>query len=179
MEKLPEHLGGHLNKTHTDRGVLVWAINKFNIKSMIDIGCGPGDMVNIAKERNLEVLGIDGDFTLNLTEPDFLICDFTIEKPKIDRTFDLAWSVEFLEHVEEKYMDHYMEAFKSAKYIICTAAPPGQAGHHHVNCQPKEYWFDKFKQYGFEYDKEMTQEMKNNSTMKKGFIKSNGMFFTS
>ena len=40
MEKLPDHLGGHLNKTHTDRGTLLYLKNKYNIKSMIDIGCG-------------------------------------------------------------------------------------------------------------------------------------------
>ena len=44
MEKLPDHLGGHLNKTHTDRGTLLYLKNKYNIKSMIDIGCGPGAM---------------------------------------------------------------------------------------------------------------------------------------
>ena len=30
-----------------------------------------------------------------------------------------------------------------------THAVPGQAGHHHVNCQPQEYWINLLSQKGF------------------------------
>jgi len=30
-----------------------------------------------------------------------------------------------------------------------THAVPGQAGHHHVNCQPAEYWVEKLATRGF------------------------------
>ena len=42
MSELPKHLGGHLNKTHVDRGSLEILKRRFDIKSMLDIGCGPG-----------------------------------------------------------------------------------------------------------------------------------------
>ena len=45
---LPEHLGGHANTTWHDEGSIDFFINKFNIKSMIDIGCGPGMQTEIA-----------------------------------------------------------------------------------------------------------------------------------
>lgn len=40
---------------------------------------------------------------------------------------------------------------------VVSLAPPGQGGHYHVNCQPLEYWEEKFKGHGFRHmpEKEM------------------------
>ena len=62
----------------------------------------------------------------------------------------MGWSVEFLEHVEEKYQDFYMQAFAKCKYVVCTAAGPGAPGHHHVNLQPQGYWLEKLALYGLQ-----------------------------
>ena len=62
--KLPNHLGGHLNKTHVDEGSLTWIINTFNIKSFLDVGCGTGGMVELSESKGIKSLGIDGDHTL-------------------------------------------------------------------------------------------------------------------
>ena len=62
---LPEHLGGHNGTTQNDIGALEWAIKKFDIKSMVDVGCGTGRMVRMAEERGLTSMGIDGDGTID------------------------------------------------------------------------------------------------------------------
>jgi len=180
MTDLPEHLGGHLNKVHVDRGILLNMINTCGVKSMLDIGCGPGDMVELARNRRLDAVGIDGDFTLELNPTLFVTHDFTtgtVTDPLVDKEFDLAWSVEFLEHVEEKYIPNFMPEFAKCKHVVCTAAPPGHTGHHHVNCQPTEYWIDVFGEYGFSYDGDKTTELKEASLMRKPFYKKHGMFF--
>lgn len=46
---LPEHLGGHKNRTHLDEGSLDHCIKILQVKSMLDIGCGPGGMVEIGR----------------------------------------------------------------------------------------------------------------------------------
>jgi len=56
MKELPKHLGGHQNKTHLDVGTLEFFKSTFNIKSMLDIGCGPGGMVNLAQEMDYTLL---------------------------------------------------------------------------------------------------------------------------
>ena len=176
---LPKHLGGHLNKTHIDNGSLDWAIRLFKVKSFLDIGCGPGGMVELAISKNLQSLGIDGDFTLKrFDKSKFVIHDFTQSPLVLDKDFDLCWSCEFVEHVEELYIDNYMKTFISAKNVIMTYAPPGTPGHHHVNCKPAEYWIDIFQNYNFKYDDALTNELKTHSTMKKPFIQKNGLFFT-
>lgn len=184
QDSLPSHLGGHLNKTHNDRGTLTFLINEYNIKSFLDIGCGPGGMVQLAKWRGLDSLGIDGDWEVpKEAEAKILIHDYTtgpapLEQASLRIEFDLGWSVEFLEHVEEKYLDNYMKDFARCKYVVCTAAGPGAPGHHHVNCQPQEYWHKVFDKYGFDYDDAVTQRIrKQESNMQKPFMQRTGMFF--
>lgn len=179
QDSLPSHLGGHLNKTHNDRGTLAFLISEYGIKSFLDVGCGPGGMVALAGMRGLDAMGIDGDWEVPKEKDTFiLIHDFTTGPAPVERGFDLGWSVEFLEHVEEKYQDSYMRAFARCKYVVATAAPPGYPGHHHVNCRPQEYWHKVFDKYGFDYDDAVTQRIRmQESTMQKPFMQTTGMFF--
>jgi hypothetical protein len=171
------HLGGHGNKTNVDQPVFDHIVDKFNVKRMIDVGCGPGGMRELAQEKNVYWYGVDGDDTVIETTENTLLHDFTIGKPNILSKFDLAWSVEFLEHVYEEYMPNYMQVFQCAKYVCCTAAPPGKKGHHHVNCKDLDYWIDAFNQYGFTYDEEYTKHLHSITNMRKKFFKRSGMFF--
>lgn len=189
MNNVPDHLGGHMNKTHVDRGTLEYIHNRFDIKSMFDIGCGPGGMYYLAKEFGIDYSGFDGDpsfdrignISITVAPMNVVtIIDFTKDRVSYRMpagTIDLAWSVEFLEHVEERFMDNYMSAFRYCKYVVATAAPPGYPGHHHVNCRTEEYWHGAFAANGFKYNHKITQEIRDASTMAKPFMQRTGMFF--
>jgi len=182
--ELPDHLGGHQGITNVDEGVLDWAISRLNISSMLDIGCGPGGMVELANSRGINATGIDGDYTLErYDDSKFIIHDFsTGPVPKLNK-YDLAWSVEFVEHVYEDYIPNYMPAFQKCKYVIMTYAPPGTGGHHHVNERPKDYWINRFTYAGFVHIPELSLEMRRSTTMtgingkKRKFINNTGMVF--
>jgi hypothetical protein len=177
---LPTHLGGHEGETHIDHGALNYLIDKFNIKSMIDIGCGPGGMVKTAKEKNLEVLGVDGDFKIE-RDPDVVnnitIHDFSTGPYVPAKVYDLGWSVEFVEHVDRKYMTNFFATFKKCRYVAMTHALPGQPGHHHVNCMNFEYWLGAFDSTGFEVLIDETNEMRKASTMTQRYIRQQGYLF--
>lgn len=181
---LPDHLGGHKNRTHLDSGVLTHMKNRYEVKTMLDVGCGPGGMVNLARELGIEAYGIDGDYTVPRSGNYFTIHDYTTGMSTVTKNFDLAWSCEFVEHVDEKYIKNYMPDFQRAKYVVMTFSEKG--GHHHVNVKPAEYWIDVFSDYGFEFDMYETGIIRDVSTMnttgkftKKQFVKTNGLFFRS
>ena len=175
---LETHLGGHFNVTHLDNGVLEWSKENLSVKSMLDIGCGPGGMVELALSKNIDAIGIDGDHTVNRFDKDrFIIQDFTKGPAIINRIFDLAWSVEFVEHVEEKYVPNYMKAFSQCKYVIMSFAPKGAPGYHHVNCRDNQYWIDVFTENEFRFDHNLTLIMKSKSSMKRNFLRNNGLVF--
>lgn len=173
-----KHLGGHEGKTHMDLGILNYLKDNLSIKTMIDVGCGPGGMVEAARSIGIDSYGVDGDFRLEREFPQkYFLHDFTKGKLDLENTFDFAYSCEFVEHVYEKYQDNYMSVFKRAKHVLLTFAPEGTPGHHHVNCKNESYWIEVFNRYGFKFDKKITDEIRNHSTMERDFIRNNGLYF--
>jgi hypothetical protein len=74
------------------------------------------------------------------------------------RDTDIVWSCEFVEHVEEKYVDNFLAVFgRATKAVLMTHATPGQAGHHHVNCQPADYWIERMQARGFFLEETLTE----------------------
>jgi hypothetical protein len=172
------YLGGHNWITHTDYDTLSYLKTKFDIKTMLDIGCGPGGQIRVAQSLDIDAVGIDGDSRVIQENSDLTIyeCDYT--KTTIDTgNYDLGWSCEFVEHVAEQYVDNFMKTFALCKYVCMSFAPPGTPGNHHVNCRPAEYWISVFKKYGLEYNEEITSEIRKISGMKRDFIRNNGLFF--
>ena len=179
---LEEHLGGHNGITHTDEGVLRWVISTLKINSMLDIGCGPGGMVQLADWHGLDAHGIDGDYTLERYDAEkFTIHDFTKGPAPINKQYDLGWSCEFVEHVYEQYIPNYAQAMQQCKHLIMTYSPVGHTGHHHVNCNTQEYWIEQLNKYGFVLDSTLTNQMRQASTMgkkrKHQFINQTGLLF--
>ena len=185
MKKLPPHLGGHGWKTHIDHGLIDHVIATHKPSSCLDVGCGPGGMVDLLNDKGLRCFGIDGDFLLERQHPErFLLHDFTTGRADLHQDYDWAYSCEFLEHVEERYLEHVMPAFQRCRFVTVTHATPGMKGHHHVNLQEDQYWIDIFSQWGFRHEPEETQRIRDISTMNldlkphQRFFKNTGLFFT-
>lgn len=183
-QPIGEHLGGHLDKVHMDRGAFMFlkdvvgpemGIEK--VESFIDVGCATGAMVKLALDRGLQAIGVDGDYEVAKEHAPILIHDFCESKIDLDWYFDIGWSVEFVEHVEEEYMDNWLTIFERCRMVAITYAPPGWPGHHHVNCQDQDYWVEKFGSAGLTYDEETTKRMRQASTMRKPFMQHRGLFF--
>lgn len=135
----------------------VWEylLKKYPIKSMIDIGCGVGINARWFQERGIIAHGVEGfpDYIRHtvlpkesLTQHDYTTGPFI---PK--RMYDLGWSSEFVEHVEEKYVPNFIFTFYCCKYVCMTHATPGQGGYHHVNEQPGDYWITRMQDAGFRH----------------------------
>lgn len=167
------HLGGF--SLGGDGGTyypIMWKylIDTFHIKSTVDVGCGRGYASKFFKSLGCSVLGIDGanqakDLFLLDKEREFVQHDFSKGPLIMNRDFDLAWTCEFVEHVEEEYIPNFMPCIFSAKYLAMTFATPGQGGHHHVNENTSEYWISKMKEFGFSFDPEVTQQLREKAVL--------------
>jgi len=69
---------------------------------------------------------------------------------------DLVNCVEVVEHVDAAYVDNMMQTLSNGRYVLMTHATPDQEGHHHVNCQPLDYWLEVFGRHGYEVLREHT-----------------------
>ena len=163
---LEGHLGGFFSEG--DGGTyypVMWShlVKKYSIRSVLDVGCGRGYSVLFFKSLGCAVKGIDGSKEAAETQligRDFVLTDYTLGPAPIEESFDLAWSCEFVEHVEEKFMGNYLQDFCRARFLAMTFAGPGQPGHHHVNCRPAEYWIRVLHAHGFDYLPEDAAEMR-------------------
>ena len=116
------------------------------VTSVVDVGCGEGHALRYFKKLGCEVIGLE---QIPQTDPHILEHNFE-EKPFVpNSTFDLLWSCEFVEHVDESKINNLVPVFKSARRIAMTHAFPGQFGVHHVNCQENVYWIDFLCRHGF------------------------------
>lgn len=175
-------IGGHTGRTWIDEGALSYLAKNIGISSMLDVGCGPGGMQAVAQKLGVSYLGIDGDTSLNLAKKGFMYHDFySTSLPALTQQHDLAWSIEFLEHIKEEHLWKVMETFSHCKYVLCTASNTPRP--HHVNLQEKTYWIDRFAVAGFAYDEHITSAILAHSTMlckpkHESFLKETGMFFS-
>lgn len=148
---------------------LMWdyMVDKFNIKSVVDVGAGMGYSSKYFKDLGCDIVAIDGSvevYLKSLVQGDNYLHDYQ-EGPffaanKFEQNFDLAWCCEFVEHVYEQYTQNFIEDFKRCKYVAMTHAVPGQNGHHHVNLQPADYWIYLMQENGFDFLEEETMAMR-------------------
>ena len=143
-------------------------------QTMVDLGCGPGGQVKMANELGMQAVGIDGDHRVN---PDILH-DFAAGPIDLGgRQFDLLWSVEFLEHVEERFAQNFVPVIQASRIVAITHAPPGKKRVHHVNCRFPPYWRGFMSAAGYIRDERLTALWRRRSSMRREFVKETGAVF--
>lgn len=151
------HLGGCV--IENDIGTYapqVWdsIIKMYSPKTVIDVGCGAGHSLKYFFSKGLIGIGVEGfEEAINRSpvKENIVKHDYTEGAFVPTSNYDLGWCCEFVEHVEERYLDNFMKTFEKCTYVAMTHAVPGQPGYHHVNCQPASYWIDVFLRYNFQY----------------------------
>lgn len=132
-----------------------WLVWSLGVRSVLDLGCGDGQAVQHFRNLGCDVLGIDG---VPQDDIDIIQWDYTEGAPVIDREFDLCWSCEFVEHVEERFMTNILDSMRHCDKVLITHAEPGQAGHHHVNCQAPTYWIEMLSTIGYRLDVQLSDQ---------------------
>ena len=150
-EQLP-HLGGNIiegDSATYSPSVWNYLIDRFAVKSVLDLGCGMGYSSNYFHSKGMYVVAVDGlpNNVRNSVYPS-LLCDLT--KGPVTTRVDLVHCQEVVEHIEEEYLENLLSSLACGKFIVMTNALPGQGGYHHVNCQPTEYWINHLKRYNCE-----------------------------
>lgn len=135
----------------------------FAPQSVIDMGCGLGWVLYYLKRHFSlsDLVGIEPNPEVQHLMPEEvsgLVWPYTLTTEiDLGRKFDLAVSLEVVEHFEEKYADVAIDNItRHSDVVMFSAAHPGQNGVGHMNEQDKYYWREKFKLNGFYYDEETT-----------------------
>jgi SAM-dependent methyltransferase len=126
-------------------------------RSMLDVGCGQGEW--------LEAFSLPDMLGVDIAAPEgesFLRHDLTVPLD-LGRTFDLVVSLEVGEHLPGEAADTLVASIvRHAGTIMFSAAVLGQEGIGHINCQPHEYWHEKFAAHGYEVEDSVRPLIANN-----------------
>jgi SAM-dependent methyltransferase len=155
VAETPAHLGGSWELadpyTFVD-DIWGYLLVEYDIRSVVDIGCGRGYAVKWFAEQGCKSLGIEGDpVALADTKAPGLVIehDYTKGPYVLPEPYDLAISMEFVEHVEEKFEPNWLETVKGCKWLLMSYAKIGQGGDHHVNENTEEHWIKSLESIGF------------------------------
>ena len=168
-----DNTGGNWNKGHICNWTLTHFYQEYDCRSLLDIGCGAGQLLAFAKESTgyKNVMGIDGhkESVNNKWTSNIHLHDYErdgIFKWQNNNEFDLGWCVSMAEHVEEDKLDDLMESFTHCKYVVFTGCAPGTPGYHHVNCRVDDYWIQQFKKIGYSIMPKLTKKMRKDNRLK-------------
>jgi 2-polyprenyl-3-methyl-5-hydroxy-6-metoxy-1,4-benzoquinol methylase len=134
----------------------------FHPKTVLDLGCGTGQSLDMFLNHGIDVTGIEGSaFAKSRALHPEQIQVLNLNKElTLERRFDLIWCMEVVEHIHPDYIHNLMKTFSNhSDRIVLSAAPPGQGGEGHFNEQPASYWIDLFEQYGFSHDRTGTKAL--------------------
>jgi SAM-dependent methyltransferase len=135
------------------REILPFILEHIKPQSVVDVGCGSGDWLNVCTELGIsDICGIDfhAGKVLNIPGSEYVTLDLT--KPfDVPRKYDLAMSFEVGEHLPEESAEGFVRSITNlAPVVLFSAAIPQQGGTNHVNEQWPSYWANQFQKFGFE-----------------------------
>jgi SAM-dependent methyltransferase len=121
-------------------------------KSAVDLGSGTGEWLGELRKLGVtDVIGVDGDWVdraaLKIPTDQFKPFDLR-NKLVMDRTFDLAISVETAEHLPPERGEGFVaDLVALAPVVLFSAAIPG--GTDHINEQWQDYWAGLFAKHDY------------------------------
>lgn len=131
-------------------------------KKLLDVGCGTGAMVAIARKMGTEAYGIDAHkhqnvgwiYQHDLTEP------FSMAEKNLPSQVPMVVSIEVAEHIPKSKHDIFCDTIANhlmtQGILVFTSAVPGQGGEEHVGIEQPTYWRSKFHNRGIGYREDMT-----------------------
>ncbi|CDL01411.1 conserved protein of unknown function [Magnetospirillum gryphiswaldense MSR-1 v2] len=123
-------------------------------RSVVDVGCGVGTwLAAFLEQGDAEVVGLDGPHVdtgmLHVPAACFRAVDLAVPIT-VDRRFDLAVSVEVVEHLPAGRGPGFVaDLCRLAPVVVFAAALPYQGGTGHVHENWPEYWAQLFRRQGY------------------------------
>jgi 2-polyprenyl-3-methyl-5-hydroxy-6-metoxy-1,4-benzoquinol methylase len=152
------YMGGHyVADTEWDDDLVNHLVDRFDIKSVLDLGCGLGLTLDRFASKGVKCWGVEGNANVIdgpcKAKERLYVVDFTKQAVVFPNRFDLVWCVEVLEHVPREYEANVIRSIVAnvGRIAFVSAAEPGQPGYGHINCQPRANWIEKFALQGLRY----------------------------
>ena len=144
-------------------------------KSVLDVGCGVGAMLEGIRDvcPSATLQGIDAPHAIDIVRSSGLnrvpmkwLTPFDLRRFKDGEypraiTAHVVVSTEVAEHIPNDVSPEYVAYLcENPKYVVFTAAHPGQGGEGHINERDIGFWDDLFDEVGFRQDAHRTNGLR-------------------
>lgn len=128
-------------------------LDKYDVKSCLDVGCGTGVLLDFMSFSGVEeVFGIDGiNSDSTVLRPEQYAREDIEQELDVGRKYDLVMCLEVVEHVKPDSTDIVIKNIDrhASDLIIFSMAEPGQPGNGHINCLTISEVLDKWAEHGW------------------------------
>lgn len=131
---------------------------KVNPKTVLDVGCAKGFLVEQLHKNKITAYGIDiSQYAINEVSKEIKqYCKIGSILEPFDRDYDLIVCIEVLEHLYREDADKAVENIcKHAKSVIFSSSPVDFEEKTHHNIQKPVFWTKLFAKYGFYKDEKL------------------------
>ena len=130
-------------------------VKRIRPKTVLDVGCAMGFLVEGFRDRGLEAVGIDiSEYAIEKVRVDLkTYCRIASILDPITEKYDLIICIEVLEHLSSEVSRQAIQNLCLASDDIIFSSTPCDYGEvTHSNVQPPEYWAELFALSGFVRD---------------------------
>jgi SAM-dependent methyltransferase len=143
-----EFYGDNFTRINGAKRILSFVFKIIKANSILDIGCGRGAWLKVAREMGIKVTdGVDGDWNDGrMIDQDISFKSIDLNsKFDLSKKYDLTLSLEVAEHLKETSSDNLISSLsKTSDTILFSAAFKYQGGIGHINENLHSYWAKKF-----------------------------------
>ena len=178
---LKSYEGGLKYSNHFRNKMAQWVVQELQIKSIVELGCGPGYFLEAyagwVKFWNMPFMGFDGcdvpDEALRIGRYNFKCLDLSAQGlslrthlvPEFKSNVDCLMSLEMLEHWDPALDYRFFKLVRdlSPTWVILSVARPGQApmpGESHPNCQEVDEVIHKMARINYAMDTDKSDELR-------------------
>lgn len=130
-------------------------VSEINPKSVLDVGCAFGFLVEALRDSNVEAYGIDvSDYAISQVRDDIKeYCKVQNISEKLQKKYDLITCIEVVEHIDSELIPIVIENICNAtENVIFSSTPFEYEDETHISVHGPEYWAEQFCKHGFYHD---------------------------
>lgn len=148
-----EHVGGNIwQGDPCTFAPTVWRymVDRFGARTVLDVGSGRGHAADWFDRAGCRVVAMDAA-RVNVRSALYPTVYHDLTVDPFECPVDLVHCQEVAEHILPAHVEHFLETLSNGDVIVMSHAEPGQAGYHHVNCQPASYWIERLSARGYRH----------------------------